>query len=149
MDELAFEQASSGEFDPVNVEDARERTLRAIVARRGQPQFRKKLLLAYGEKCAITGFDCPSALEAAHITPYMGEHTNAVSNGLLLRSDIHTLFDCGELSIDSKDMTVVISHGLANSRYNVLAGSEVRLPPLAVDCPSMAALDKHREETGL
>lgn len=149
MDELASEHSGSGGFDPVNVEDARERALRAIVARRGQPQFRRKLLLAYGEQCAITGFDCPSALEAAHITPYMGEHTNTASNGLLLRSDIHTLFDCGELAIDSEDMTVVISDRLANSRYKYLAGAELRLPPLAIDCPSNAALEKHREETGL
>src|ERR1700722_13744752 len=42
----------------------------------------------------------PWVLEAAHITPYMGASTNSLLNGLLLRADIHTLFNLGLISID-------------------------------------------------
>jgi putative restriction endonuclease len=41
----------------------------------------------------VTESDCPAALEAAHIKPYIGEATNHITNGWLLRSDLHTLFD--------------------------------------------------------
>jgi hypothetical protein len=88
-----------GVFDPKNEEDARERTEALIVRRQGQPEFRKKLLEAYNNRCAISGCDCPDALEAAHIQPYKGTHTNHIKNGILLRSDIHTLFDLGKICI--------------------------------------------------
>ena len=87
---LSDAQSSAGEYDPSDGRDSREKVLREINRRRGQPKFRKDLLVAYGERCAITGMDCPQALEAAHILPYRGDHTNHVKNGLLLRSDIHT-----------------------------------------------------------
>jgi len=56
---------------------------------------------AYERRCAITGCTIDHVLEAAHISPYLGEHTNHVTNGLLLRADIHTLFDRGLIKVDS------------------------------------------------
>lgn len=82
-------------FDASSIVDARERVLGQIVRRRGQQEFREKLLVAYEGRCAITGCDAIEALEAAHIVPYLGTETNHVQNGLLLRADIHTLFDLG------------------------------------------------------
>ena len=90
---------SEGYFDPANTKDERDRTLREIVQRRGQPKFRYDLIAAYGGKCAVTGCDVLQALEAAHISPYLGEQSNHVSNGLLLRADIHTLFDLNLFAI--------------------------------------------------
>lgn len=74
-------------------EDKRERVLAEIRLRQGQPRFRKNLLNAYRRTCAVTGTETEAVLEAAHILPYKGEHTNVTPNGLLLRSDVHTLFD--------------------------------------------------------
>jgi len=76
-------------FDPEAVESDRRRRLAAITERRGQPAFRRKILLAYEGRCAFTGCDVEEVLEAAHIYPYQGDATDVISNGLLLRSDVH------------------------------------------------------------
>ncbi len=65
--------------------------LGAIQSRRGQPEFRQRLLAAYEGRCAITGCNVAEALEAAHIVPYAADGTYATSNSLLMRADIHTL----------------------------------------------------------
>ena len=94
----------------------------------------------------VTGYDSVTALEAAHITPYKGEHTNDVTNGLLLRSDIHILFDCGKIAVDSKTMTIVLADDLQQTSYRYLAGKEMHLP-IDKNCrPSPKALDQHRKE---
>jgi predicted restriction endonuclease len=59
----------------------------------GQINFRSKLLKIYNEKCAISATNLPPVLEAAHIVPYQGVETNNITNGILLRSDFHILFD--------------------------------------------------------
>ncbi|WP_200883691.1 HNH endonuclease [Archangium violaceum] len=53
--------------------------------------------VAYGGRCALTDCEEPRVLEAAHIFPYHGPQTNHVTNGLLLRADLHVLFDLGLL----------------------------------------------------
>src|ERR1700722_13605652 len=90
---LPNDVADQEPFDPKNIKDARERIRRTIVQRRGQAKFRNALLEAYGSRCAISGCGALEVLEAAHICPYQGSATNHVTNGLLLRADIHTLFD--------------------------------------------------------
>jgi len=65
--EEAAEQAAT--FDPTDVADARKRVTADIIRRRGQPAFRKALMDAYGDACAITGCNLPAVLEAAHIPP--------------------------------------------------------------------------------
>ena len=78
-------------FNPNDERDACDKAFAEIIRRRGQPKFRKALLRIYGGRCAITGCSVEAALEAAHVTPYRGERTNVPANGILLRSDIHTL----------------------------------------------------------
>ena len=102
-------------FDPSNIEDARKRISRMIAQRRGQRAFRNNLFDAYGGRCAITGCEVPDVLEAAHIFPYRGEETNKVKNGLLLRADVHTLFDCGLIAVDEVKMTVLVAPALQDS----------------------------------
>jgi hypothetical protein len=85
-------ESEQGEpFDPKGQDDARARVLREVVQRRGQQKFRKALIAAYGGRCAISGCPVTPLLEAAHITPYLGPDTNSITNGLLLRADLHTL----------------------------------------------------------
>jgi putative restriction endonuclease len=86
--------------------DARNFTWRAIAERQGQQHFRDELIKAYDSSCCVTGCDAVPALEAAHIAPYRGEHTNEVWNGLLLRADIHTLFDLFALTVDASTRTI-------------------------------------------
>jgi predicted restriction endonuclease len=138
-----------GNFDPQNIRDGRERILSSIVRRRGQPKFRRDLLKFYGGRCAITGTDAEQALEAAHIIPYKGSDTNHPSNGLLLRADLHTLFDLKLIAIDTLTMTVLIAPALQHTSYQKLAGAPLHLPSNQSARPSVQALDAHRSETGL
>jgi hypothetical protein len=64
-------------------------------AREGQPEFRGAILEAYGSRCALTDVSIEEVLEAAHIIPYAlcGQYGGHPSNGLLLRADLHALFD--------------------------------------------------------
>lgn len=116
------EEAAAGALD--DDYDARLRVYRQIVARRGQAGFRAALLAAYQGRCAVTGFDAAVALEGAHLRPYRGPESNDVTNGLLLRADIHTLLDLGLLAPDTATRTIVVSKLLTGTKY----GAPVRLP---------------------
>ena len=72
----------------------------AISARQGQTVFRSSLLEERGFKCQVTGTKLVELLEAAHIVPHAKGANYNTSNGLLLRADIHTLYDLNLLSID-------------------------------------------------
>ena len=129
----------------ISDEDARRRVVSSIVTRQGQGAFRQSLIMAYHSKCAITGCDAIDALEAAHIMPYRGVHSNVVRNGLLLRSDIHTLFDLGKITI-SQEYKVILHPDLINTSYNKLNGRKIALPANREDWPSLQALREHRGE---
>jgi HNH endonuclease len=146
---LSGNAADTDNFDSKNASDARDRINRSIAIRRGQQTFRSKLIGAYEGKCAITGCDVIDLLEAAHIQPYRGSHTNHVQNGLLLRTDIHTLFDCRLIAIEPATMTVVLAPRLLRSSYKILANRRIRLPKAADQQPSVEALFKHRRLAGL
>jgi len=131
-------------YTPENVEDGRKRVLREITARQGQAAFRSGLLTAYQGRCAISGCQVSQVLEAAHITPYRGPETNCVTNGLLLRSDLHTLWDQGLIFIDDQ-MRLNITESLSGSEYAVLHMKEIFTPAQGYLKPSMAALKAHRK----
>lgn len=131
-------------FDPANVSTARAQALRSICARRGQTRFRQALITAYNGCCCISGETTSSVLEAAHIHPYRGEDTNQPTNGLLLRSDWHTLFDLGLWTVDEM-FAVKIASPLESSSYGELAGHRIALPAHRTSRPSQAALRYHRD----
>ncbi len=131
--------------EPINQEDARQRTIAAIVRRQGQPEFRNKLIRAYEGRCAVTGCSAKEALEAAHIEPYMGKRSNVVANGLLLRADIHTLFDRGYISIDARSMSVIVDTKLEGTEYAELSGRRIFKPRSKADRPTPKALEKHSQ----
>jgi hypothetical protein len=140
-------------FDPLGQEDARERSLRSVVERRGQSKFRMKLIKSFNGRCAITGCEVLPILEAAHITPYLGIATNDISNGLLLRADLHTLWDLGLVAIDPEKLTVWVSLAITDPTYRQLEGEPLRMPPPAHLRPSIEALRAQwavarREEIG-
>jgi predicted restriction endonuclease len=137
-------EAPDSPFDPNSVEDGRRKIWAQVKQRQGQPKFRRELIRAYGGRCAITGCAFEALLEAAHIHPYRGVETNRVNNGLLLRADIHTLFDLGLIRIPP-DLLVEVSDQLVKSDYANLKGSKLRLPILAADHPSELALAWHRD----
>lgn len=74
----------------------------------GQDAFRISVTDAYTKRCAVTGEKTLPVLEAAHIQPYADAGPNRTANGLLLRSDMHKLFDNGYLTI-TPDFKVEVS----------------------------------------
>ncbi len=124
--------------------DFRLKALREVIVREGQPIFRRKLIEAYEGKCAVTGCSIQVLLEAAHITPYAGAWHTRAQHGLLLKTDIHTLFDRGLLWIDA-DMKIRISKQLAGTEYAELDGRNLRLPKDKKNWPSTTHLMNHRQ----
>ena len=115
--------------------------------RDGQPQFRNELLVAYGKMCAVTSCDVEPVLEAAHIVPYDGRVSQHVQNGLLLRSDIHALFDRQMVWFEpfSGGVRVRISKRLVGTDYEAFDGQGVRLPSKFDHAPSRAQLNRRLE----
>jgi putative restriction endonuclease len=132
-------ETDARDFSPGDAEEAKEKVSRAVALRRGQPKFRKKLLSIYECTCAVTGTPFSPILEAAHIVPYMGEKTNHVTNGILLRADIHTLFDLGLLGIN-QSYEVVVSSAMKGTEYEGYNGRKIILPANTAEWPSLAAL---------
>lgn len=79
--------------------------------RLGQGTFRKLVLSAYGNRCAVTGERALPAVEAAHIVEFRERQRHSISNGIALRADIHKLFDDGYVSV-RPDYRFVVSTAL-------------------------------------
>jgi len=133
-------------FNPKNVEDGRTKTYGYIARRRGGKKFRDNLLKAYGGYCAITKCNLKDALEACHIIPYKGPDTDHVTNGVLLRADLHILFDLKLFAIDADEKKVLLAPHLKGSAYDFLDGANVLLPAEEVCKPNREALAMHRKE---
>ena len=144
LEHVRSQQEAEGAFAPSDLEDARKRILATIVRRQGQPAFRRQLLQLYTGKCAISGCNVAAALDAAHIVPYKGPDTNHPANGLLLRTDLHTLFDLGLVAIDTETMSVLIAPSLAGTCYQQYSGKRLFLPSDPLSHPNREALDQHR-----
>jgi putative restriction endonuclease len=131
--------------------DADRESRRAWVEQRlGQGTFRSRVTDAYGRRCAVTGERTLPVLEAAHIKPYAQQGPNRVDNGLLLRSDLHRLFDRGLVTVAPERLTFQVSdrirHEYSNGRvYDELAGKPlIVLPERPDERPSRAFLEHHR-----
>jgi len=111
-----------------------------IVRRQGQGQFRNQLLRAYDGKCCITETAEETVLDAAHIRAYNGPSTNDVTNGLLLRTDLHALFDLNKLGIEPETYLVHIHKSITDPYYRSLERTQIRIPILESDLPSFSSL---------
>jgi putative restriction endonuclease len=122
--------------------------------RLGQGIFRVAVTVAYDRACAVTGEHSLPALEAAHIKPFGEGGEHAVPNGLLMRSDLHRLFDKGYVGVaperagDAPEYRFLVSRRLRddfeNGRsYYPLHGRLIHLPAAAGDQPDPAALEWH------
>lgn len=116
--------------------------MRQIMTRRGQENFRRSLFDAYSACCAISGCIDAEVLEAAHILPHSETQDYRVSNGLLLRADIHTLFDLLLVSIDPRSARVVVSRRLS-AAYQMFSGRTLYIPQEAAAHPDPSALMLH------
>lgn len=122
------EDARTSRAEPpeaLNDELRRKRQV-SVLVRKGQPAFRKRLLHVYEGKCAISGVDVEAVLDAAHIDGYARSGVNTSTNGVLLRSDLHDLFDAGLLIVDPESLTISIDNSLNGSYYQQFHGKKLR-----------------------
>jgi|GEM_PF-2243452 len=94
--------------------------------RAGQPKFRENLLKLYDERCAITSWGPAAVLEAAHVLLHSHSGNNHVDNGLLLRADVHVLFDKGLIRVHPDTYTVMLDPTLRDGPYGDLHGRSLR-----------------------
>ena len=132
--------AESARFGPPTV----------VLPRLGQGSFRVLITETYTRRCAITLERTLPVLEAAHIRPFSIVGAHELSNGLLLRSDLHTLFDRGYLGVDPKERRVMVSSRIREEfengkDYYSLQGRPLASPADKAAVPAFENLLYHAE----
>lgn len=125
--------------------DERRRVLVSFQTRREQrSQFRRQLLDRDGG-CVVTGVTTEAVLEAAHIEPYKGVHSNALHNGIILRADIHRMFDRHHLTLEYRDsqLFIRIDPNVEDQAYLALEGASAHLALTSYPAPSRQLLQLH------
>lgn len=120
-----------------------------VVPRLGQGTFRLVVTDTYQRRCAITREKVLPVLEAAHIKPVSEGGDHRIENGLLMRSDVHTLFDSGYLTI-APDFKLLVSRRLKEEfrngeQYYRLNGQKIWVPPHLSDRPNREFLEWHAD----
>ncbi len=131
---------------PMSSEDARRRIDAQIVVRQGGRDFRRQALKNFDGRCAISGWDVETVLEAADLVPYRGPQTDQADNALLLRADLHTLFDRDLLRIDPETRRIHLAPILQSSPYAIFAGQEVRLANGVTTATFKARLEQRADQ---
>jgi len=120
-----------------------------IRPRLGQGAFRILVTDVYERRCTVTQERTLPALEAAHIRPYGNGGEHETRNGLLLRRDIHSLFDAGYVTVTPSlhfEVSRRIKEEFENGRdYYALHGRRISAPDKAIDHPDSTALVWHNE----
>lgn len=116
--------------------------------RLGQQWFRKQLVVAYDGRCAVSDCGVSEALEAAHIENYSGPKSQVASNGILLRRDLHSLFDAHLISFEPVcgEYRLCGSYLLDKTDYASFAGATLRQPNEDQWRPNAVFLEAHRIE---
>lgn len=128
---------------------------RLVPQRLGQRAFQGVVLSAYDYRCAVTGDKIRPVLQAAHIRPLPQGGENRLDNGLLLRSDVHTLFDRGYLGVDPRHRLMVSPRlreefGNGDEFYaRAASGDPISLPNRQADRPNIDFLEWHLDEVFL
>jgi putative restriction endonuclease len=118
--------------------------------RLGQQAFQAVVLDAYSRRCAISGTSIRPVLQAAHIRPVTAGGEHRIDNGLLLRSDVHTMFDRGYLGVDTH-YRLRVSPRLRDEfgngeQFYASAGKVIALPTRRADRPQREFLEWHLDE---
>jgi len=128
---------------PPSLDPERRKRLMEVTVRQGQGEFRDQLLLAYDSTCAISGCTMEATLQAAHIAGYAGGGSHHVTNGLLLRADLHLLFDLDLIWVDGS-YVVHLAPEVTDQAYRRFDGKKLNLPKRVADRPSKRALQGRR-----
>ena len=122
---------------------------RLVQPRLGQATFRIAVLDAYGRACAVTRERSLPALEASHIRAYAQEGPHDIRNGLLLRADLHRLFDTGYVTVTPQlrlEVGARLREDYKNGKsYYPLHGAELQVPGASSHRPERKFLEWHNE----
>jgi hypothetical protein len=106
--------------------EAPPREIKEVITREGQQAFRRGLIEIHGTNCAITG-ECPiEVIDAAHIVNYSDNASQRLDNGILLRADIHRLYDRKLISICPYTLLIKIDKTLSSSIYWEYNGKKLK-----------------------
>ena len=133
----------------MDVEHTRFGEPQLIRPRLGQGAFRVLVTDIYQRRCAVTQERTLPALEAAHIRPYGDGGEHEARNGLLLRRDIHSLFDAGYVTV-TRDLRFEVSRRIREEfnngkHYYALHGRAIDAPTGIGQRPDADALIWHNE----
>jgi len=122
---------------------------RLVVPRLGQGGFKALVREAYEKRCAVTGHKIVPTLQAAHIVPVSANGEHRLDNGLLLRSDVHTMFDRGYVGV-APDYTLRVSPRLRSEfgngdEFYARQGTVISLPRSDPDRPNSEFLEWHMD----
>jgi putative restriction endonuclease len=138
-----------GDTNVVAEPTSRYGTPQIIQPRLGQGIFRVSVMEAYSRACAITHEHSLPALEASHIRPFSKNGPHEVSNGILMRADLHRLFDQGYVTITTDhrlEVSLHLKQDYENGRsYYPLHGQQIALPASIRDKPNKQHLEWHNE----
>jgi hypothetical protein len=128
--------------DLADPQDDRMKRLAEVWTRPKQAAFRASLCERYGSACQISGCAVMSVVQACHLRPVSLKGSDAADNGVLMRIDLHVLFDAGRLGIDPEALTVHVCRSLKETDYAKLDGRPVRF---GKHRPDMTALGERWE----
>ena len=148
------EKLKQGQVQPVAISDEPRYAENVAKHRLGQGAFRVLVTDTYHRRCAISGEKTLPVLQAAHIKPYAAAGPHLVQNGILLRSDIHTLFDEGYLTITPNfrvEVSLRLKNDFGNGKiYYQYHGQKLSvLPDDSVELPETQFLSWHNENVFL
>ncbi len=126
-------------------EVARRKKMIEQLMRPDQARFSETLREIYQNRCAVTGCVTRATLEAAHIKTQKARDGNSPNNGILLRSDIHCLFDGFLITLSADGTKIETSPELTDSGYAVLKGAAVGRP-VGGPPPSAKNIREHRKQ---
>ena len=122
---------------------------RLITPRVGQGAFKAVTAEAYHHRCALTGERVRPVLQAAHIRPISAGGEHRLDNALLLRSDVHTLFDRGYIAFDTRyrlRVSPALRTEFGNGDYfYAREGNPISTPDRPSDRPNAGFLEWHNE----
>ncbi len=148
-DPLAFVLEDKAEpisdYQPIQDEYKLQAYARRV--RKGQSRFRKALHTLYGSRCAFTGTDEETVLEACHIISHAKTGNNSLDNGLLLRSDIHVLFDEHLMTLANDGKRILVHKDVTAPEYKKLNGVTSSLRPTTPES-HLLLLRQHNAELG-
>jgi predicted restriction endonuclease len=110
------------------VDDELEKMWRLVNQRMHQSRFKKNISYLYNGRCAISGSSVPEVLDAAHISGHKVSGNNKNKNGILMRTDLHRLFDRNLLLIHPDRLTVHLHPGIKDKTYTTFEGQPISKP---------------------